>query len=326
MDKSFENSIENHDFFTQIANAIFRRYHKNAGKSLRDVYRQDADFLDVGTDAEFAARNRKKILDVLEDGDKFEQLVDLFVKMTIEFTYASNQFIQIDDGEDAELRRIYMDYLHQIRGVLAENRSEAAIAAGLKILVKEHFQDLQVNIQRFFDREVTENPNANVILQKVACAEYDPELQLEILGIQLGELVPPVLDLGCGKSGRLVEYLNRQGIQAIGVDRLVDALPSLIQADWLRYRLEPESWGAVVSHMAFSNHFIFHHLYRRGSVEPYARQYMAVLRSLKRGGSFYYAPGLPFIEMYLPQEKYIVTRQRVTGIEHGYACHVLRLL
>jgi hypothetical protein len=61
-----------------------------------------------------------------------------------------------------------------------------------------------------------------------------------------------------------------------------------------------ESWGTILSHMAFSNHFLFHHLYKHGSPNEYAQAYMAILSALEPGGSFYYAPGLPFIEQFLP--------------------------
>ena len=43
------------------------------------------------------------------------------------------------------------------------------------------------------------------------------------------------------------------------------------------------------------------------------RQYMAILSALVPGGSFYYSPGLPFIEELLPSERYQVTRRKVSG-------------
>lgn len=68
--------------------------------------------------------------------------------------------------------------------------------------------------------------------------------------------------------------------------------------------------------MAFSNHFIFHHWYKNGNPEPYARQYMAILASLLPGGAFYYSPGLPFIEDLLPAERYKVIRRKVAGARY----------
>ncbi len=98
----------------------------------------------------------------------------------------------------------------------------------------------------------------------------------------------------------------------------------MIQADWLEAPLEPGAWGTVISHMAFSNHFQFHHRYRHGSVEPYARRYMAVLRALRPGGSFCYAPGLPFIEAYLAPERFRLSRKWIIEEQGLYACRVQR--
>jgi hypothetical protein len=40
---------------------------------------------------------------------------------------------------------------------------------------------------------------------------------------------------------------------------------------------------------------------------------MRILRSLKPGGSFYYAPAVPFIERHLPDE-FLVTRRPVAAL------------
>jgi hypothetical protein len=316
--------MDDSEFFARMSERVARRYRINAAKSLRDVYRLDPDFLDTDNDAQFAIRNRDKIVALLADEDKFDRLVDLFVNQSIEFTYASNQFVQIDAREETVMRTIYTQYLREMGQMLERSASPEAIASGLNNLVAGHFQDLRANITRFFDPEVRTNPDANVILHKVVCADYTPKLQVEILGLH--DLIEPVLDLGCGKEGGLVTYLRAAGLQATGVDRVVADRPGLVQAGWLDFPLAPESWGTVISHMAFSNHFIFQHLYQRGSVEPYARRYMTILRSLKPGGSFYYTPGLPFIEAYLPAEQYRLTRKPVPGAASEYACRVQRMV
>jgi hypothetical protein len=316
--------VENYpDFFTRMADVIARRYNLNMDKSLRDVYQLNADFLDTRSDADFAINHREEILSVLEDSQKFDQLVELFVRRAIEFTYASNQFVQINKIKEAELQRIYSGYLREIGQMLASSSTASEISAQLNRLVKEHFLNLQTNISRFFDPTTAADTQSNVILQKVVCAEYTPEIQLEILGVHPAALLQPVLDLGCGKSGKLVEYLRQNGIQVTGIDRFVDPSLNLIQADWLSYPMVPDTWGTVISHMAFTNHFLFHHLYRNGSIQPYARQYIAILKSLKERGSFYYAPGLPFIEAYLPQETYQVTKKQI--VDHLYASKVLSM-
>jgi hypothetical protein len=311
------------DFYPHVVAAIERRYQITAHKSLWDVYALDADFLNTEADADFAIRNRNKILDVLANPEQFERLVQVFLNQTIEFAYASNQFIQFNAREEAELRRIYTAYLRKIQAILATSQADAAIAGRLRTLVAGHFGDLRANLIRFFDPETRGDARANVILNRAVCAEYSPVLQMEILGLRLADLLAPVLDIGCGKSGALVRYLNENGVKAVGIDRVVDTSPDLVQADWLDLSLEPGGWGTILSHMAFSNHFVFQHLYTHGKVEPYARQFMAILRALKPGGSFHYTPGLPFIEAYLPGETYRVTQRHVK--ESVYACQVLRI-
>lgn len=314
-------------FYQRMVDMIERRYLATANKSLRNVYDLDADFLNTDADADFAIRNQAKILSVLARPDLFEALVQVFVNLTIEFTYASNQFIQLNSREEAELRRIYAVYLRDFQRILSTSQTNTEIAERVKLLVAGHFGDLRANITRFFDPETGEKENANSIFNRVVCAEYSPELQLEIFGLRATDLIAPVLDLGCGKSGELVRYLNVMGVEAVGIDRMVDSSlggsTSLIQADWLEFRLEPGVWGTILSHMAFSNHFVFQHWYTYGQVQPYARQYMAALGALKPGGSFYYTPGLPFIETYLPEDSYRVTRRIVTG--ELYASRVLRI-
>ena len=317
-----DNGENIQEFFARMADVVSRRYDLHSDKSLRDVYLLNSGFLDTRSDAGFAFHNREKILAVLADEKRFERLVDLFIHRSIEFTYASNQFVQIDSLEESELRRIYADYLSKIKGILLKSHTEKEISRRLSALVKDHFLDLRTNLSRFFDPETSKDVQHNAILQKVVCSEYSAEMQLEILGMQLETLVEPVLDLGCGKSGRLVRHLSQKGIQVTGVDRIVDSFPDLIQGDWLDYPLETGFWGTIVSHMAFTNHFLFHYLYRHGSIEHYARRYMAILNALRPEGSFYYAPGLPFIETYLPEEKYLLTQKQI--VENLYACRVIR--
>ena len=70
----------------------------------------------------------------------------------------------------------------------------------------------------------------------------------------------------------------------------------LFQINWLESTFPSNTWGTVISHMAFSNHFTHHHLKTDGKFEAYARKYMEILNALKVGGSFIYTPGLSFIE------------------------------
>jgi len=313
---SLSNQVESEaDFYPLLAEVVTRRYYANWDKSIWDVYRLNADFLEVGEELlQFITAERDMISRVLANPVFFSRLLDLFVNKTLEFLYANNQFIRVNRKEEWELVRIYNVYLHGMKSILAASPTFEALEYRLRKLVAAHFWNLRLNITRYFDSDLSQEDRANVILRQAVCSDYSPEFQLNILGIRLDQLVEPVLDLGCGKAGQLVHYLIEKGIQARGIDRLVDAAEALTRSDWLELNIEPGVWGTVISHMAFSNHFNFNHLYQHGSPERYARQYMAILASLKPGGTFYYTPGLPFIEKLLPEQVYTVEK---TGIQHG---------
>ena len=149
------------------------------------------------------------------------------------------------------------------------------------------------------------------------CLEYSPELQLRVLHADADQLLEPVLDLGCGKHAALVRFLRERGKEAFGIDRVAPRRRFVVRADWLDWPLEPARWGTVLSHQGLSTHFLHQHLRPDGRPERHARRYMDVLRALKPGGSFRYAPGLPFFEELLPRDEYDVERFPVAELAGG---------
>lgn len=276
-----------------------------------DVYQVNNDFLRLEQEnLDFLFNNRAAVIRLLDDPDQSINLVNVFIANSLEFTYNNNQFIHLDDDEHQRLFRIYLVYIQGMRTLLAENSDFDTFQNNFSILVKDHFKDLSGNISRFFDRETGWQIQENIILKQVICGEYSPQFQMNLLGLDEKTLAEPVLDLGCGKTGTLVKHLRTLGFKAIGVDRIVEANPSLKSADWFDLDLKPDTWGTIISHIAFSNHFLFHHRYKKGKPDAYARLYMRILQSLKSGGKFIYSPGLPFIEQYLPVDRFIVTSRK----------------
>ncbi len=177
---------------------------------------------------------------------------------------------------------------------------------------------------------------------EVTCAEYGAELQLALLGLAPDALAEPILDVGCGSEAALVRALRARGKEACGIDRAAPAgVAGVERADWLAHPFEPDRWGTVLSHQGFSLHFLHQHLADPAAAEAYARKYMEILRSLRPGGVFAYAPGLPFVEELLPPERYRVARQpielragdpqrrewtRLLGTDPLYACRVTRAM
>jgi len=140
-------------------------------------------------------------------------------------------------------------------------------------------------------------------LRRSPCEEYTAEFQLALLGLDFSDLKEPVLDVGCGPNACLVEALRDHGVEAYGLDRLMSESSYIYASDWLDFQFAPAAWGTIISNMAFSNHFWHHHLRMDGQHVAYARKYMEMLQSLKQGGKFVYAPGLPFIERFLKETK-----------------------
>jgi SAM-dependent methyltransferase len=173
--------------------------------------------------------------------------------------------------------------------------------------------------------------------REVTCAEYTPELQLRVLSVDM--LRAPVLDVGCGPNASLVRHLRERRVDAMGLDRALDAELG-VAGDWLNYDYGQARFGSIVSHQSFSLHFLHHHHGSGDEAYDYARTYMNILRALVPGGLFAYAPGLPFIEGILEPTKYRVQRvafapelrvpalvdvEQRTGLMLSYATHVERL-
>jgi hypothetical protein len=199
------------------------------------------------------------------------------------------------------LRSIYSELLQNIR-----NNQKIT-----DTISRDHYTNLKLWLHKYnpFAEELF--AGADIDIDPVACNEYSSQLQVELLGIQIESIVSPVLDIGCGKQGNLVKYLNGIGIEAIGIDRFPFKTNNLLTCDWLEYDYGVAKWGTIISNLGFSNHFIHHNLRKDGNYLTYATKYMQILNSLIVGGRFHYAPDLPFIEAYLNPNQYKVEKFRL---------------
>lgn len=152
------------------------------------------------------------------------------------------------------------------------------------------------------------NETLGGIPPQLPSAEYSPELQLSVLGLEIEGVKAPVLDVGCGKGAGLVRYLRAQGIETWGLDR--EATGEFVFAgDWLEFDYGEGRWGTVISHQAFSLHFLHHHFRGKEAAHRHGEGYAAILRGLRPGGAFVYVPALPFVESVLPATRYRVERR-----------------
>ncbi len=227
-----------------------------------------------------------------------EELIDYTAEKVLQEFCRINQYYSFGQPERQELRNIYAELFSNIRN---NNLSFTALS-------ETHFKNLRIFLYKTNPFAGKIYPQLNEELQPVACSEYTPELQLEIMSLNIKEIMEPVLDIGCGRQGNLVKYLRGEGIEAHGFDRLPGNLPYLTSADWLEFNYGISKWGTIVSHLGFSNHFHHHHLRTDGDFINYAIKYMEILHALIPGGSFHYAPGLPFIEQYPDRNRFFVSK------------------
>lgn len=231
-----------------------------------------------------------------------------------------NQYFNFNTTAVNELKNIYAQMNTAIR--MTNNDTPQT---ELNQICHQHYQHLYewlIKSNNFAEEMYGENKEN---IQAVACSEYSANLQLSILQIDLKNLKEPILDIGCGHEMNLVNYLRKKGFEAFGIDRFDNKNNFYIKNNWLEYNYEPGKWGTIISNLAFSNHFNHHNLRLDGNFSDYAQKYMEILAGLKYGGSFYYAPNLPFIETHLNRQTYSCTIFKIEKSEFK-ASRVTRML
>lgn len=239
------------------------------------------------------------------DKDSENVLIDYVTNKVMQEFCMMNQYYTFNQQAQAELRDVYIELFSNIRN------TETSIDS----ISGKHYENLTKWLQKtnpFAEKVYT---SQDKIIEPVACSEYSPDLQIDVLQIDISQITEPVLDIGCGKHGDLVTHLRNNGIEAYGFDRFAYDNPALSNADWLKYEYGAEKWGTIISNLGFSNHFKHHHLREDGNFIGYAKKYMTILNSLKIGGSFHYAPDLPFIEHYLDKNKYQLSARNIGGYD-----------
>lgn len=216
------------------------------------------------------------------------------------------RFAELRAGDEARLEALARRVVDEVAEVLGGETPWERVGPALRARLEAHRDRLRVLVRArvgLGDRAGGAAPPE----EPPPCHEYTPELQLEVLGTSLEALDPPVLDLGCGASARLVRWLRARGVAALGVDRQAPREPGFVRASWLEVPLPPAAFGSIVSHQAFSLHFLHAHLEDAEAAAAHARVYRRILEALRPGGSFLYAPGLPFVERHLDPERFAVS-------------------
>jgi hypothetical protein len=233
-----------------------------------------------------------------------QELVSFATQTFLKRLAAINQFLRVEPGKVKELENIYRATWKSMR----ENRK---IEATLK---KIHYPALSRWLADLYPGEFVERLKSVPKIGCVVCAEYSPQLQIDLLKLDTANMKQPVLDIGCGSAANLVDYLRSSGLDAYGIDRAVLKTETYLQqADWFDYAFVPDRWGTIISNMAFSNHLLYTYHHDSAQLEPYLLKFREILTSLLPGGSFHYAPGVAFIEQRLDPAQYQIEQEHVLG-------------
>ncbi len=234
-----------------------------------------------------------------------ELVINYTVQKVLQEFCRINQYLSFNDQDKKSLSSCYSWLFHKVR----ENKESP------QALSEKHYQNVR-------DWLIKSNPfvqelysNQGRCLEAVCCSEYNADLQIKLLHIDLNLLPEPILDIGCGEKGLLVHFLREKGLEAYGIDRFSYNLDFIQNANWLEYDYGKNRWGTIISNLGFSNHFYHNHLRKDGDYVSYAKKYISILYSLKPGGLFHYAPALPFIEQFLDDKEYQVSNFEIEDLK-----------
>lgn len=246
--------------------------------------------------------------------DVFSEFISFTAKEFVNRLYSINPYLQITKKHIENLEQIY--------------RQTWQLMVNTKILkttlVDFHYPELSKWISTLYPVEFQDLLKFSCEVGHVTYGEYSAELQEELLGIDIARIKPPVMDIGCGSQANLVRHLRSLGVEAYGIDRQVEIPePNIHQADWFDYPFEPGKWGTLVSNMGFTNHLNYAYLHNISQLESYLLKMKEIVESLSPGGTFYYAPSLPFIEDKLSTQYYKITREK--KISEVFVSSVMRI-
>jgi hypothetical protein len=216
-----------------------------------------------------------------------------------------NQYLDFPAKERKVLRNIYKKLFDEIEELNSVTQEEAGKAI-LKIETR-HYRRLRHFLERTnpFYKTICRSCRSER-LEKIACDEYSALFQLKIFRLQDCTIdeVSPLLDIGCGEHAFLVKYLRKLGASAYGFDRMQENRRYLRKSNWFEFNYGVQRWQTIISNLSFSSHFKAALCRNDGTHERFLKTYFDILKSLKQGGRWLYAPSLPEIEIKLSNEEY----------------------
>jgi len=264
--------------------------------------------LEVNIDEGF----RMGLLKMKSEGVKdISSIVDYTVRETVHTIYQINQYLAIPGEEINRLRNIYINTWKKI-----DSRS-------FQRVIRNHHRKLSRWIAQFYPDAFLASLKDRESIGEVRNEEYSARFQESLYDIHIGDLMEPILDIGCGEHAYLPRRLHEAGKEVTGIDRVLKESESyLIESDWFNYPLDTASLGTIIANMSFSNHLLYTLYHDKDRLLNYYLKYREIIDALKPGGRFLYAPSLPFIEDRLDSEQFQVERREMT--EECHASIVLK--
>ncbi len=291
-------------FDGKIENAVQRQLKLNQAKNL--LHSDISLLLDIEPTFLAALEEALRTPEPLLHKEHLMRLVSFTVEWLIERVYSINQYLQVDRSSRESLQEIYL----LTWGKLLVSKDVE------KTLRRFHYPLLAEWIRKLYPDGIKTALASKPGIGSVICRNYSAKFQLDLFGLDPRAIMQPVLDIGCGASAELVRHLRRSGIEAYGLDRSLKAKkPYLLQGDWLQTAFEAGKWGTVISHLAFSNHFIYVEKFDEAQISRYIDKYREILYSLKPGGLFAYAPTSSALEKGAVERRF--TKESVL-IGNGY--------
>ena len=236
--------------------------------------------------------------------NEIDDLIEYVAEEVIKEICRINQYIDITGKDKDELKMLYKNSFRVLRK--SKDIKED--------LLKYHYPKLSEWLSKIYPEALRENLRNAKLINNIVCEEYSAEFQMELLRIDYTELKEPIIDVGCGKSALLANYLRGKGKDTVGIDRFIDQENEyLLKTDWNDYDFTSRKWGTIISNMAFSNHLIYSSSYDRNKFEKSVKKYNEMISSLSSGGEFIYAPGNIYPEKFLSPQEYEIHNFKITG-------------
>jgi len=209
----------------------------------------------------------------------------------------NNQYASLSNATINKINLIYRDLILSLRNLSLQNNS----VNNLEPIVSDHRNRLIEAL-----RQNTHSKDQKQIF--IPCSEYTGEFQVQLLRLKDIAMLEPMIDIGCGRQHQLITYLRTHGYEkTYGIDQYASDDKRIFRCNWFDFNFHLDTWGTVLAHMSFSNHFRRSILNQDEERGIYQEKYHEILNSLISGGCFIYSPSLRCIENGIDTSRYSVT-------------------